>query len=60
MNNSALVVAFGLAVIMASTISGYCAYETSQIVRKGYYMDSEAAEPTHGFEFTADSVEEKR
>lgn len=60
MSNRALVVAFGLAVTMASTISGYCAYETSQLVRKGYYMDAEAAEPVDSAEFAADSVEVQR
>lgn len=44
MSNRALVVAFGLVMTTASTISGYCAYETSQLVRKAYYTDSDAAE----------------
>ncbi|MCY1444371.1 hypothetical protein GPJ81_16405 [Pseudomonas alkylphenolica] len=57
MSNRVLMVVFGLAITTASTISGYCAYETSQLVRKAYYMDSEAAELAPEAEFSADGAE---
>lgn len=44
MSNRTLKVAFGLIITAASTTSAYCAFETSQIVRKTYYMDSQVTE----------------
>jgi hypothetical protein len=57
MGNRTLMVAFGLAIATASTLGGYCAYETSQLVRKAYYMDPESAELAQKAEFAAQSPE---
>ena len=59
MSNRALVVAFGLAISMASTLGGYCAYETSQLVRKAYFADSQAAESTEGADFARSGTQLK-
>ncbi|MFK8331796.1 hypothetical protein M2D63_017455 [Pseudomonas sp. BJa5] len=58
MSNRTLMVAFGLAISVASTTSAYCAYETSQLVLKSYYMGSEAAGPTRITDHAADAAED--
>ncbi|WP_164897262.1 hypothetical protein [Pseudomonas alkylphenolica] len=42
MSSRTLSVIFGLALTAASTAAAYCAYETSQIVLKTYYIGFEA------------------
>lgn len=42
MSSKTLSVIFGLALVAASTTTAYCAFETSQIVLKTYYIGFDA------------------